>query len=156
MANMIQLDSIDQAILVALQEDSRIPYTELASKVGLSAAATHERVKKLERKGVIRRYRIELAPETVGLGLTAFVAVQLKSTTTCRTLLPQLSQFSEIEEVHSVAGEIDVILKVHTASTKTLEDLLYSIKALSGIARMTTRVVLTTELEGRPLVPVID
>jgi Lrp/AsnC family leucine-responsive transcriptional regulator len=152
---VIQIDAIDRAILLELQQDSRIPYAELADRVGLSAAATHERVKKLERKGVIRRYRIDVDAEAIGLGLTAFVAVQLESTTTCRTLLAQLAQFPEIEEVHSVAGEIDVILKVHTTDTKTLEDLLYRIKALSGIARMTTRVVLTTELERRPLVPVV-
>jgi Lrp/AsnC family transcriptional regulator, leucine-responsive regulatory protein len=149
---MIRLDDIDTAILVNLQQDSRIPYADLASKVGLSVGAVHERVKKLERKGVIRRYRVDVDPEAIGLKLTAFVAVQLESNSTCRTLLPEFTKFSEIEEVHSVAGEIDVILKVHTADTKTLEDLLYRIKAIKGISRMTTRVVLTTELEGRPII----
>ncbi len=149
---MVRLDEIDTAILVNLQQDSRIAYADLASKVGLSVGAVHERVKKLERKGVIRRYRVDVDPEAIGLKLTAFIAVQLESTSTCRTLLPEFTKFPEIEEVHSVAGEIDVILKVHTTDTKTLEDLLYRIKAIKGISRMTTRVVLTTELEGRPIV----
>jgi Lrp/AsnC family transcriptional regulator, leucine-responsive regulatory protein len=148
---MVHFDDIDKAILGQLQEDSRIPYADLANKVGLSVGAVHERVKKLERKGVIRRYRVDLDPEAIGLKLTAFVAVQLESNSTCRTLLPEFKTFPEIEEVHSVAGEIDVILKVHTSDTKTLEDLLYRIKTIKGISRMTTRVVLTTELEGRPL-----
>lgn len=148
---MIHFDDVDKAILSQLQEDSRIPYAELASKVGLSVGAVHERVKKLERKGVIKRYRVDVDPEAIGLKLTAFVAVQLESNSTCRTLLPEFQTFPEIEEVHSVAGEIDVILKVHTSDTKTLEDLLYRIKTIKGISRMTTRVVLSTELEGRPL-----
>jgi Lrp/AsnC family transcriptional regulator, leucine-responsive regulatory protein len=152
MPNMVRLDEIDTAILVNLQQDSRIAYADLAAKVGLSVGAVHERVKKLERKGVIKRYRVDVDPEAIGLSLTAFVAVQLEPSSTCRTLLPEFTKFPEIEEVHSVAGEIDVILKVHSTDTKTLEDLLYRIKAVKGISRMTTRVVLTTELEGRPIV----
>jgi Lrp/AsnC family leucine-responsive transcriptional regulator len=148
---MIQIDTIDQAILLHLQQDSRIAYADLAKLVGLSVGAVHERVKKLERKGVIRRYRVDIDPEAIGLKLTAFVAVQLEGDCQCRNILPELKTFPEIEEVHSVAGEIDVILKVHSTDTKTLEDLLYRIKAIKGIARMTTRVVLSTELEGRPL-----
>jgi Lrp/AsnC family transcriptional regulator, leucine-responsive regulatory protein len=148
---MVQIDGIDKAILLYLQHDSRIAYAELANRVGLSVGAVHERVKKLERKGVIRRYRIDVDPEAIGLKLTAFVAVELEGSSTCRTVLPELKTFPEIEEVHSVAGEIDVILKIHSTDTKTLEDLLYRIKAIKGISRMTTRVVLTTELEGRAL-----
>jgi Lrp/AsnC family transcriptional regulator, leucine-responsive regulatory protein len=151
---MIRLDDIDTAILVNLQQDSRIAYADLAAKVGLSVGAVHERVKKLERKGVIKRYRVDVDPEAIGLKLTAFVAVQLESNSNCRSLMPEFVKFPEIEEVHSVAGEIDVILKVHSTDTKTLEDLLYRIKAIKGISRMTTRVVLSTELEGRPIVNV--
>jgi Lrp/AsnC family transcriptional regulator, leucine-responsive regulatory protein len=149
---MVRLDEIDTAILVNLQQDSRIAYADLAQKVGLSVGAVHERVKKLERKGVIKRYRVDVDPEAIGLSLTAFVAVQLESNSSCRSLMPEFLKFPEIEEVYSVAGEIDVILKVHSTDTKTLEDLLYRIKAINGISRMTTRVVLSTELEGRPVV----
>jgi Lrp/AsnC family transcriptional regulator, leucine-responsive regulatory protein len=149
---MVRLDEIDTAILVNLQQDSRIAYADLAQKVGLSVGAVHERVKKLERKGVIKRYRVDVDPEAIGLSLTAFVAVQLESNSSCRSLMPEFLKFPEIEEVYSVAGEIDVILKVHSTDTKTLEDLLYRIKAINGISRMTTRVVLSTELQGRPVV----
>ncbi len=148
---MIQIDSSDKIILSHLQKDSRISYADLAKEVGLSVGAVHERVKKLERKGIIRRYRVDVDPEAIGLMLTAFVAVQLEGDCHCRSILPQLKAFPEIEEVYSVAGEIDVILKIHSTNTKTLEDLLYRIKAIKGITRMTTRVVLSTELEGRPL-----
>jgi Lrp/AsnC family transcriptional regulator, leucine-responsive regulatory protein len=148
---MVQIDDSDKVILLHLQQDSRISYADLASKVGLSVGAVHERVKKLERKGVIKRYRVDVDPEAIGLKLTAFVAVQLDGDCNFRKILPELETFPEIEEVHSVAGEIDVILKIHSSDTKTLEDLLYRIKAIKGISRMTTRVVLSTELEGRPL-----
>ena len=148
---MIQIDTADKVILSHLQQDSRISYADLAKEVGLSVGAVHERVKKLERRGIIRRYRVDVDPEAIGLMLTAFVAVQLEGDCQCRSILPELQSFPEIEEVHSVAGEIDVILKIHATDTKTLEDLLYRIKAIKGISRMTTRVVLSTELEGRPL-----
>jgi Lrp/AsnC family leucine-responsive transcriptional regulator len=152
---VIQIDSIDKAILLHLQEDSRIAYSDLAERVGLSVGAVHERVKKLERKGAIKRYRIEVDPEALGLKLTAFIAVQLDGNSTCRSVLPELSLLPEVAEVHSVAGEIDVVLKIHTPDTKTLQDLLYRIKCIAGISRLTTRVVLSTELEGRPLEAVV-
>jgi len=151
---MVQIDSIDRAILLELQQESRLSYVEIGARVGLSPAAVHDRVKKLERKGVIQAYKIRVNPEALGLKLTAFVSIRLDNDSSCRAVLPDLEQFTEVEEVHSVAGEVDVLLKVRTADPKTLEDLIYRIKAVAGVSRTTSSVVLSTAVEGRPLVPV--
>ncbi len=151
--NMVQLDTRDKAILLELQKESRLSYAEIGHRVGLSPAAVHDRVRKLERKGVIRAYKIQVEPEALGLKLTAFVAIRLDNNYTGREIQPRLEQFYQIEEMHSIAGENDLLLKVRTVDTKTLEALIYRIKAVPGVARITSTIVLSTALEGRPLVP---
>jgi Lrp/AsnC family transcriptional regulator, leucine-responsive regulatory protein len=150
---MIRLDKIDKAILLELQQDNRIAYADLASKVGLSVGAVHERVKKLERNNVITAYRVQVNPEALGLKLTAFIAIRLENNSTCRAVLPMLREFPEIEDIHSIAGEVDVLVKARTADTQSLEDLIYKIKAVEGVSRTTSSIVLSSELEGRPLLP---
>jgi Lrp/AsnC family transcriptional regulator, leucine-responsive regulatory protein len=150
---MVRLDVIDKAILLNLQQDNRIAYADLATKVGLSVGAVHERVKKLERNGVITGYRVQVNPEALGLKLTAFIAIRLENNSTCRAVLPMLREFPEIEDIHSIAGDVDVLVKARVTDTKALEDLIYKLKAVEGVSRTTSSIVLSSELEGRPLVP---
>lgn len=153
MPNMVQLDTIDRAILLELQQESRLSYAEIGARVGLSPAAVHDRVKKLEKKGVITAYKIQVDPDALGLKLTAFVAIRLDNFSTGKEIQPALEEFPQIEEMHSVAGETDMILKVRVADTKALEGLIYRFKNVQGVARITSTIVLSTALEGRPLVP---
>lgn len=154
MPNMVQLDAIDRAIVLELQKESRLPYAEIGARVGLSAAAVHERVKKLERKGVIQAYRIQVNPKAIGLQVTAFIAVRLQNDATCSDVAPTFADFPEVEECHSAAGDIDVLLKARTATPEDLEKLLYRIKRVPGVSRTTSTVVLSTQFEARPLIPV--
>ncbi len=151
---MIQLDVVDRGILAELQRESRSSYAEIGKAVGLSPAAVHDRVKKLERKDVIRAYRIQVNPDALGLSLTCFIFVELERGSSGQKVLPFLSEITEIEELHSVAGDLDLVLKVRTTNTRSLEELVYRIKGVSGVAKTTTRIVLSTKLEGRPLVPI--
>lgn len=147
----IQTDDMDARIISALSVDGRRSYAEVGSEVGLSTAAVHERVKKLLDKGVIRRFSISVEPERVGLSFTAFVAIRNDGGARCRDIAPRLQAMPEIEELHSVAGEYDFLAKVRTTHARALEDVLYQIKAIEGVARTTSTVVLNTEFEDRPL-----
>ena len=69
------MDAIDRQLIDLLRENARTPYAELARQVGLSAPAVHERVGKLESAGIIRGYRADVAPEAVGLAVTAVIGV---------------------------------------------------------------------------------
>jgi len=150
---MIQLDSADRVIVLELQGDDRLTYSEIAGRVGLSAATVHDRVKKLERRGVIQGYGARVDAVSLGLGVTAFVSVDLENGVGCREAAGALEAFPEIEECHSVAGEVCLLLKVRAASTGALEDLLYLLKSVPGVSRINTTVVLSTRFERRPLVP---
>jgi len=147
----IQIDAIDTRILMALTTDSRRSYADVAAEVGLSTAAVHERVKKMGERGVIERFSLRVNPEKVGLHVTAFVAIRNDGGIHCRDVAPALRRMPEVLELHSVAGEYDFIAKVRTSHPRGLEEVLYRIKAISGVARTTSTVVLNTEFEDLPM-----
>ena len=147
----IQTDEIDAKIISALGADGRRSYAEVGAEVGLSTAAVHERVKKMLDKGVIRRFSISVDPERVGLNFTAFVAIRNDGGIHCRDVAPRLRAMPQVEELHSVAGEYDFLAKIRTTHARALEDVIYQIKAIEGVARTTSTVVLNTEFEDRPL-----
>ncbi|TDQ43172.1 Lrp/AsnC family transcriptional regulator [Tepidicella xavieri] len=147
----IQIDEIDARILTALSVDSRRSYADVASEVGLSTAAVHERVKKMGERGVIERFSLRVDPDKVGLHVTAFVAIRNDGGVHCREVAPALREMPEVLELHSVAGEYDFIAKIRTRHPRGLEDVLYRIKAIPGVARTTSTIVLNTAFEDLPL-----
>ena len=147
----IQTDDIDARIISALGADGRRSYADVGAEVGLSTAAVHERVKKMLDKGVIRRFSISVDPERVGLNFTAFVAIRNDGGIHCRDVAPRLRAMPQVEELHSVAGEYDFLAKIRTTHARALEDVIYQIKAIEGVARTTSTVVLNTEFEDQPL-----
>lgn len=147
----IKTDEMDAKIISALGADGRRSYAEVGAEVGLSTAAVHERVKKMLDKGVIRRFSISVDPERVGLNFTAFVAIRNDGGIHCRDVAPRLRAMPQVEELHSVAGEYDFLAKIRTTHARALEDVIYQIKAIQGVARTTSTVVLNTEFEDRPL-----
>ena len=147
----IQTDDIDARIISALGADGRRSYADVGAEVGLSTAAVHERVKKMLDKGVIRRFSISVDPDRVGLSFTAFVAIRNDGGIHCRDVAPRLRAMPEVQELHSVAGEYDFLAKIRTTHARALEDVIYQIKAIEGVARTTSTVVLSTAFEDRPL-----
>jgi len=144
------LEDIDREIVRALAADGRRSFTDLAERVGLSVSAVHQRVRRLEQRGVIRGYRADVKPEEVGLPLTAFVSIKPTDPSAPDDAPERLSHLGAIEACHSVAGEESYILKVRVAGPSALESLLQDIRAAAGVSTRTT-VVLSTPYEDRPL-----
>lgn len=147
----IRIDDMDARIISALGTDSRRSYADVGVEVGLSTAAVHERVKKMLERGVIQRFALQVDHEAVGLNFTAFVAIRNDGGAHCREIAPRLREIAAVQELHSVAGEYDFLAKVRTRHARDLEGVLYQIKAIPGVARTTSTVVLNTEFEGQPL-----
>jgi Lrp/AsnC family transcriptional regulator, leucine-responsive regulatory protein len=150
---MIQLDDQDRAIVRELQQDCRQTYADIAHKVGLSAATVHARVKNLEKRGVIVGYGARLSAPSVGLSTLAFVQIRLENNTNGFAIAPNFIQFPEIEDCYSVAGDVDMIIKVRAANPHELELLLYRLKQVEGVVRTNTLVTLSTLFEHQPLSP---
>jgi Lrp/AsnC family transcriptional regulator, leucine-responsive regulatory protein len=146
------LDERDLDILGALQEDARATYAEVASKVGLSSSAVHDRVRKLEQSGVIRAYRAVVDPEAVGLHVTALIAAIPLDPQQPDDLPERVAEFDEVQDCYSVAGEANYVLKVRTPTTAALEDLIRRLREKAGVATRTT-IVLSTPFEDRPVPP---
>ena len=136
-------------LLGLLSEDATLSYAELGARVHLSAAAVHERVKRLKQEGVIRATAARLDGEKVGRPLLAFVHVDTKSWAVTRQLLA-LQELPEVEEIHTVTGESAMLLKVRTRDTRSLEALLEKILAIEGFTGTRSYIALRTYLERGP------
>jgi Lrp/AsnC family leucine-responsive transcriptional regulator len=143
------LEDLDRQIVTLLSTDGRMSYTDLGRETGLSVSAVHQRVRRLEQRGVIRSYAARISPEHVGLALTAFVSLKPIDPATADDAPEKLAYLEAIEECHSVAGEENFILKVRVGTPAELEALLREIRAVAGVNTRTT-VVLSTAYEGRP------
>jgi Lrp/AsnC family leucine-responsive transcriptional regulator len=142
------VEDTDRAILSVLADDGRQSYTDLAEKVGLSVSAVHQRVRRLEQRGVIRGYAARLDHEALGLPLTAFVAIRPIDSSQPDDAPDRLADLPEIEACYSVAGDDFYLLLVRVASPADLERLLQEIRKAANVATRTT-VVLSTPYEGR-------
>ena len=143
------MEEIDRAILEALTADGRLSYTDLAERVGLSVSAAHQRVRRLEQRGVIRGYGARVDPDLLGLPLTAFVSVKPIDAAEPDDVPDRLAGLAAIEACHSVAGDESYILKARVEGPGALEALLQEIRARANVSTRTT-VVLSTPYEDRP------
>ncbi|WP_019560519.1 MULTISPECIES: Lrp/AsnC family transcriptional regulator [Caldimonas] len=118
MNTVVALDAIDRRILRALQVHGRMTYDELAAQVSLSPSAALRRVKRLEEAGVIAGYVAIVAPERVGLGLTAYINVRLEKHTETHKRNPMdlfraaVQSWPEVVECVALTGEMDYLLRV--------------------------------------------
>lgn len=143
------LDPFDRKILGALVTDSGCSYARLGEIVGLSAPAVHERVKRLRKSGVIQQSTVRLNGPAVGKPLLTFVHVEFEGWGKS-TKLMQIADFPEVEEMHSVAGDSGMIIKVRTADAHSLELLLSQLYQLAGVRTTKSYITLSTFLE-RPV-----
>jgi Lrp/AsnC family leucine-responsive transcriptional regulator len=143
------VEEIDRAIVAALAIDGRLSYTDLAEKVGLSVSAAHQRVRRLEQRGVLKGYTARVDFPAIDLPLTAFVAIRPLDLSQADDSPDRLSHLPEIEACYSVAGEDHYLLLVRVGSPVDLERLLQEIRAAANVTTRTT-VVLSTPYEGRP------
>jgi Lrp/AsnC family leucine-responsive transcriptional regulator len=142
------MEELDRRIVRALVDDGRLSYTDLAERVGLSVSAVHQRVRRLETRGVIRGYTAQVNADELGLPLTAFVSIKPIDPAAPDDAPDRLVGIAAIESCFSVAGEESYILKVRAGGPADLEALLQDIRSAANVSTRTT-VVLSTPYEGR-------
>ncbi|NHC23181.1 Lrp/AsnC family transcriptional regulator [Nocardioides sp. IC4_145] len=144
------VETTDRHILELLATDGRMSFTDLGKATGLSTSAVHQRVKRLEQRGLILGYGATIDHEQVGLPLTAFISIRPIDPSQPDDSPERLSTITEIESCWSVAGEESYILKVRTETPSALEGLLARIRAAANVNTRTT-IVLNTFYENRPV-----
>lgn len=145
----MRVEDLDRSIVSLLCGDGRMSYTDLGKATGLSTSAVHQRVRRLEERGVIRGYTAVIDADAVELPLTAFISIRPIDPSAPDDAPDRLRDMAEIEACHSVAGDESYILKVRVRTPAVLESLLARIRAAANVSTRTT-IVLSTPYESRP------
>ena len=143
------LDPLGWKLLLELQTDARISFAELGRRVGLSTPAVAERVRRMEDEGIIRAYRAEIDPSSVGLPITAFIRMSIVGNV-LEKLTERVHAMPEIVECHRGTGEDSFILKVNVVSVEQLKDV---IDRLTPFGTTSTSLVLSSLIERNLLSP---
>jgi len=140
-----RLNRIDRNILRVLQKNARTSYAELSRQVGLSTTPCKERVKRLEREGVIRGYQTLLAPEFLDASLVVFVQIRLdrKSQDIFAEFTRHATELPEVQECYLVSGNFDYLIKARVADMNAYRKFLgETLLTLPGVQESTSYVVM--------------
>jgi DNA-binding Lrp family transcriptional regulator len=152
----VTLDGTDRAILQLLQADGRISNADVARRVGLSAPATHARMKRLEDAGVIRQFATVLDREKLGYDMVCFISVslQLHQFEAIERFKELVRDMPEVLECHHITGEFDYLLKAVFRNRNELQQFIVNrLTPIPGMARITTSLVLV-EIKATSALPV--
>lgn len=139
------MDTNDIKALRLLQDDGRASWTRLGELLGVTGPAAAERVRRLEQRGVIRGFTALIDPESVGLALTAFIALSLEKPAHREAFLKRVQALPQIQECHHCTGEDDYLLKVRCRGVSDLDRLINTeLKSLAGVLRTRTTIVMRT------------
>ncbi len=147
------INKIDARILNILQQNSRISNAEIARQIQMAPSAVLERIKKLEKNGVIKKYTVEIEASEVEKELLAFVLVRANGPIVDNKTARELAKVPEVQEVHIVAGEDCFLVKVRAENPAALTKLLRTkIASIKSISSTSTTIVLETVKETTDLV----
>ena len=144
-------DQTDLDILQALQEDGRISNAEISRRLGLAPSAVLERIRRMERAGIIERFEVRLSPRKLGLDMTVLIDLATDESPSEHKIAEQLAEIPEIQEIHEVAGTLDYFLKVRVKGTDELARVLDRIGSIPHVLNSRTTLVLRTFKETASL-----
>jgi Lrp/AsnC family leucine-responsive transcriptional regulator len=143
------MDTNDIKALRLLQHEGRASWSRLGELLGMTGPAAADRVRRLEEQGIIRGFTALIDPESVGLALTAFIALSLEKPAHRDAFLKRVQALPEIQECHHCTGEDDYLLKVRCRGVSDLYRLINTeLKSLSGVLRTRTTIVMRTSKDS--------
>ena len=143
---MTSVEETDQAIVAALAADGRLSFTDLATKVGLSVSAAHQRVRRLEQRGIITGYGVRLAPD-YEQGLVRAHVLLTVTPKLADKVVRSLQALAPVRTLHSVSGNFDMIVVVEAPAIRDLDLLLDQIGAMEGVERTSSSIILSTRID---------
>ena len=142
------IDDTDKKILTILQKNARIPNAQIAREVGCAPSCIHERLRKLEDKGIIAGYHARLNAGKLGFGVTAYMFIRSDDRVGAIDTAERLAEIPEVEEVHNIAGEDCYLVKVRCANNEELGRLLREkVGVIEAVRTSRTSIVLNTVKE---------
>lgn len=142
------IDGIDKIILRALMKDARKPILEIARKVGISGAAIHQRLRKLEKSGLLTGSKFMVDPKVLGYRTMAFIGVYLDRAANNARAVRQLEDIPEVIECHYTTGNWSILIKILCKNNEDLMNLLNKkIQSIDGVARTETFISLQQQID---------
>jgi len=144
----IEIDGIDKEILRDLMEDARKPILQIANKVGISGAAIHQRLRKLEQAGVIAGSKFIVNAKVLGYSTMAFIGIYLDKAASNPEAVKELGKIPEVLECHYTTGNWSILIKVICRDNEHLMQLLNKrIQPIAGVSRTETFISLQQQIE---------
>lgn len=148
MSEKIKIDGIDKIIVKRLVEDARTPILSIAREVGISGAAIHQRLRKLENSELIVGSKMVLNPKALGYTTTAFIGIFLDSASMYKAAIKKLKEIPEVVESHYTTGNYAIFIKIMCKNNENLMHLLnHDIQNIKGVARTETFISLDQQIE---------
>lgn len=144
----IHIDGIDKIILQHLMQDARIPILGIAKEVGISGAAIHQRLRKLEATGLLKGSKFVIDPKILGYKTLAFVGIFLDSATQYKDAIEKLKTIPEVIESHYTTGNYAIFIKILCKDNEHLMKVLnHQIQAIKGVSRTETFISLDQQID---------
>ena len=144
----IEIDGIDKEILRNLMEDARKPILQIANKIGISGAAIHQRLKKLEQAGVISGSKYVVDNKDLGYKTMAFIGIYLEKASNNSDVVKELKKIPEVLESHYTTGNWSILAKIICRDNEHLMQLLnQKIQSINGVSRTETYISLEQQIE---------
>lgn len=150
---VITIDGIDKKILRVLTADARTPILEIARNVGISGAAIHQRLRKLEKANLFSGSKFIINPKVLGYSTTAFVGIYLDKAANTDDVLSALKRFPEVLECHYTTGNYNLFIKLLALDNEHLMHLLNkNIQSIDGVLRTESLISLDQQIDRQILV----
>ncbi|WP_142786006.1 Lrp/AsnC family transcriptional regulator [Changchengzhania lutea] len=145
----IKLDEIDHQILDMLIDNTRIPFTDIAKKLLISAGTVHVRVKKMEEAGIIRGSSLTLDYKKLGYSFIAYVGVYLNNTSQTKFVLARINEIPYATVAHITTGKFNIFCKIRARSTEHAKEIIFMLDAIEGVYRTETMISLEESINDK-------
>ena len=144
----MKIDGLDKQILIELTANSRTPVLEISRKIGISGAAIHQRIKKLNDSGLIAGHQLKINPKVLGYSTLAFIGVYFDKAERNSEAIKKMKKIPEILECHYTTGNWSVLVKVICKNNEHLMALLNKqIQSIEGVSRTETFISLEQQID---------
>ncbi len=144
-----RLDEIDHQILDMLIDNTRVPFTDIAKKLLISAGTVHVRVKKMEEAGIIRGSSLTLDYVKLGYSFIAYVGIFLEKTHQTKFVLERINEIPYVTVAHITTGKFNIFCKVRAQDTKHAKDIIFRIDDIEGVSRTETMISLEESINDK-------
>jgi Lrp/AsnC family transcriptional regulator for asnA, asnC and gidA len=145
----IKLDEIDHQILDMLIDNTRIPFTDIAKKLLISAGTVHVRVKKMEESGIIKGSSLMLDYKKLGYSFIAYVGVYLNNTSQTKFVLERINEIPYVTVAHITTGKFNIFCKIRARSTEQAKEVIFLLDDIEGVYRTETMISLEESINDK-------